>query len=187
MKSKISVDDAKKLLMKYVHDEFLLRHSEETEAIMIALAEYFGEDKELWGVTGLLHDLDYEQTKNCPENHGLRTCEILKDEGYDIPSMFHAIKAHTEKLGFLDVKRESRLDFCLSAAESITGLIFAYSLMRPNKSLEGASVKSLTKKFKDKSFAAKVNRELISDIEKAGLSRYEFFEISLKAISDLKQ
>lgn len=185
MKTTITAEEANVLLRKYLHQDYLLNHSRETEVIMRSLARHFGEDEELWGLTGLLHDLDLEQTVNDLEKHGERTCAIMEEEGYSIPVMFHAIKAHGENLGFLGVKRESKMEYCLAAAENVTGLIVAYVLMRPDKRIEGATASSLTKKFKDKSFAAKVNREFINDIEKAGLQRNEFFEIALNAMKGI--
>jgi hypothetical protein len=185
MKTTITIEEANGLLKKHLHQRYLLEHSRETEAIMRALARHFGENEELWGISGLLHDLDLEQTADDLSKHGERTCRILEEEGYSIPELSHAIKAHTENLGFLGVKRESRWDYCLAAAESVTGLIAAYVLMRPDKRIEGAKASSLTKKFKDRSFAAKVNRELISDIEKAGLQRNEFFELALDAMKGI--
>lgn len=185
MKNAITEKEARDLIKKYLHDPYLLAHSRETEVIMRALAKHFGKDEDFWGLTGLLHDLDMEETKDNLEKHGERTCELLKDEGYDLPEMFHAIKAHSENLGFLGVKRESKLDYCLAASENITGLIVAYTLMRPDKKLEGAKVKSLTKKFKDKSFAAKIKREFIDDITKVGLERSEFFRIALEAMKEI--
>ena len=185
MKTTITIEEANDLLKKYLHQEYLLEHSRETEVIMRALARHFGESEELWGISGLLHDLDLEQTANDLGKHGERTCQILEEEGYSIPELFHAIRAHTENLGFLGVKRESKLDYCLAAAESVTGLIVAYVLMRPDKRIEGANASSLTKKFKDKSFAAKVSRELINDIEKVGLQRNAFFEMALNAMKGI--
>ena len=185
MKTSITIEEANGLLKKYLHQEYLLEHSRETEVIMRALAKHFKENEDLWGISGLLHDLDLEQTTNDLSKHGERTCQILEEEGYLIPEMFHAIKAHTENLGFLGVKRESKLDYCLAAAESVTGLIVAYVLMRPDKKIEGASASSLTKKFKDKSFAAKVNRELINGIEHVGIKRNEFFELSLNSMKGI--
>ncbi len=187
MKNQITHEEANNLLKKYLHEPHLLQHSRETEVIMRALAKHFGEDEEFWGLTGLLHDIDMEQTINNLEKHGERSCEILQEEGYDIPEMFHAIRAHSENLGFLGVNRETKLDYCLAAAENTTGLIVAYTLMRPDKKIEGAEVKSITKKFKDKSFAAKIKREFIDDIEKVGLQRNDFFEIALNVNFDSAQ
>ena len=81
MKDNISLDQARILLKKYVHTVYLLKHSRETEVIMAALARHFGENEELWAVTGLLHDLDMDETQNQLERHGARTCEMLEQEG----------------------------------------------------------------------------------------------------------
>ncbi len=187
MKNIITIDEAKELLEKYLKTPYLRDHCRESEVVMRALAKRVGEDEEFWGVTGLLHDLDMDIVTKEEDlnNHGKRTIEILKEEGYEIPEMFQAIRAHTE--GFLEgksSKRESKLDYALGAGETVTGLITAYVRMRPEK-FEGAKVKSLNKKFKDKSFAANVSREFINDIEKVGLERGEFFQLALDAIKEI--
>lgn len=184
-KSSITLEEAQELLKKHLKEEYILHHSRETEVIMRALAKHFGEDEDFWGLTGLLHDLDMEEIGEDYAKHGERTVEILKEAGYDIPEMFQAIKSHTENLGFTDAKRESKLEFALSAAENISGFIVAYTLMRPDKKLEGVKVKSIKKKLKDKSFAAKVNRDLINDIEKTGLDRSEFLQIAIDAMKGI--
>lgn len=186
MKDSITLDEARDLVEKYLNEQHLLYHSRETEVIMRALANLFNEDEEFWGITGLLHDLDMEETGDDIEQHGERTCEILEEEGYEMPEMFRAIRSHAENLGYNDVKRESKLEYCLSAAENITGLITAYGLMRPEK-LNGMKASSLNKKFKDKSFAANVNRSLISDIEKAGIEKSEFFTLAIEAIQEIAE
>lgn len=185
MKDEITSDEARELLKKYLHEEYLLLHSRETEVIMRALAKHFEEDEELWGLTGLLHDLDMEEIGEEYAKHGERTCEILREEGYEIPEMFKAIVSHCENLGYTNAKRESRIDFALSAAENITGLISAYVLMKPDKKIEGTKVSSITKKIKDRSFAAKVNRDFINDIEKTGLDRAQFLEIAINAMTEI--
>lgn len=185
MKNAITIEEAREILHKYLQIDHLLLHSRESEVIMRALAKHFDEDEELWAACGLLHDLDLGELGENYETHGQKTCEILQEEGYDIPEMFQAIKSHTEELGFIGVKRESKLDFCLAAAENTTGLISAYILVRPDKSIVEAKVKSLNKKFKDKAFAAKVSRTMIADIEKTGLSRAEFFGIAIESIKEI--
>ncbi|MBU1019197.1 MAG: HD domain-containing protein [Patescibacteria group bacterium] len=185
MKNQITLEEAQELLKKHLHEQYLLHHSRETEVIMRALAKHFGEDEEFWGLTGLLHDLDMEEIGTDYAKHGDRTVEILQEEGYDIPEMFQTIKSHTENLGFTDIKRESKFEYSLSAAENISGFIVAYTLMRPDKKLENVTVKSIKKKLKDKSFAAKVNRELINDIEKTGLERSEFLQIAIDAMKGI--
>lgn len=183
-KTTININEANALIEKYLKQQYLKYHSRETEVIMRALAKHFGEDEEFWGITGLLHDLDMDETGGDIQTHGIRTIEILKEEGYDIPVMFRAIQSHVESLGVAGVLRESRLEYVLSAAENVTGLITAYALMRPEKMNE-MKASSLNKKFKSKAFAAKVSRELINDIEKAGLQKSEFFQISINAMQKI--
>ncbi len=188
MKNKITRAEAREILHKHLKTPYLRDHSRESEVVVAALAKRLGEDAELWGATALIHDLDMDLVtaeNNGMENHSRRTVEILREEGYDIPEMFQAIRAHTE--GFLksaDVKRQTKFDFALAAGETVTGLITAYVRMRPER-FEGANVPSLTKKFKDKSFAANVSREFINDIEKVGLERGEFFQIALDAMAEI--
>ena len=185
MKNTITAPEAHALLNQHLRQEYNVWHSLESEAIMKALARHFGENEELWGATGLLHDLDWEEVQDNTEMHAKKTVEILREAGYEIPDMFHAILAHCEGLPGNEVKRESRFDFALAAAESVTGLIFAYVLMRPDKKVATVEPSSINKKFKDKSFAAKVSREFIGDIEKTGLDRATFFQISLDAVKQI--
>jgi len=185
MKNSITRQEAFDLLKQHMKTEYNIWHSLESEAILRALARHFGENEELWGCAGLLHDLDWEEVQDNTENHAKKTVEILKAAGYEIPEMFHAILAHCEGLPGNDVKRESKLDFSLAAGESVTGLIFTYVLMRPDKKIAEVEPSSINKKFKDKSFAAKVSREFISDIEKIGLARADFFKIALDALKPI--
>ena len=186
MKDKITYDQAKKIWNKYLKTEYLRLHTRESEVIMRKLANHFGEDEELWGITGLLHDLDMDSINKDYSLHGKKTVEILKEEGYNIPEMFDAIIAHTEGLKESDAKRKTRLDYVLAAAENITGLISAYVLVRPDKKIEGTKVKSITKKIKDKAFAASVNRKFINDInEKTGMERSIFIQLSIDAMKEI--
>lgn len=179
----LTLDEAKKLIPKYLHDKNNQIHSRESEVVLRGLAKYFNEDESLWGLTGLLHDLDWEQTASNPIKHGLTTETILKSENLEAPAeLLHAIAAHNEE--YTGIKRESKLDYALAASESITGLIYAYALMRPEK-LAGMSASSLNKKFKDKYFAAKVSRALITDIEKIGLEKSQFFQIAINAMQEI--
>ena len=176
-------ENAYKLVQKYLQDTNNQFHSRESEVVLRAIAKELGEDQETWAIAGLLHDLDWEQTTEEFAQHGLKILDILKDEDFEISEeVAHAIAAHNEEN--TGVKRESKLDYALAAGESVTGLIYAYALMRPDKA-EGMKAKSLNKKFKDKGFAANVSRELISDIEKTGLEKARFFEISIKAIQEI--
>ncbi len=186
MKNQITYSEAKELFDKYLQTEYLRFHSRESEVIMRALAKKIGEDEELWGITGLLHDLDLDLIDGDYRKHGFKTVDILFDEGYNLPIIDSAIISHVEGIEGNKVKRETKLDFCLSASENLTGLISAYVLMRPDKKIAGLKAKSITKKFNSKSFAAKVNRDFINDITKVtDLERSEFFQLAIDAMSEI--
>jgi len=179
----ITTEKAHELVQKYLKDKNNQIHSRESEVVLRALSRELKEDEEMWGLAGLLHDLDWEQTSENWNQHGIKTMDILKNEDCEISKeVAHAISAHNEK--HTEIVRESKLDYALAAGESDTGLIYAYALMRPEK-LEGMKASSLNKKFKDKKFAANVSRDLISDIEKIGLEKSKFFEISIKAMQSI--
>jgi putative nucleotidyltransferase with HDIG domain len=184
----ITRDQAQALLDKHVTTDWIKLHSRETEVIMRALAKKLGEDEDLWGLTGLLHDLDMDEidVRN-PKDHGEKTVKILKEEfGEDVPKeMIQAIKAHTECLGLLGVNRQSKLDFALAAAENLSGFLVACALVMPDKKIATVKPTSVVKKLKDKSFAAKVNREFIYDIEKAGVKLEELIDLSLQALKGI--
>ncbi|MCG2690227.1 HD domain-containing protein [Candidatus Parcubacteria bacterium] len=179
----ITLEKAGELVRKYLQDKNNQLHSRESEVVLRAIAKELGEDEEVWGLAGLLHDLDWEQIADNYQDHGLKTITILKEEGYEVPEeVSQAISAHNEK--YTGTKRQSKLDYALAACESVTGLIYAYALMRPEK-LEGMKASSLNKKFKDEKFAANVQRELISNIEKAGIEKSKFFEIAITAMQSI--
>ena len=174
----ISYEDAKKLLDENVKDPVIKNHSREAEVVMRALAKHFGENEEVWGIAGLLHDVDFDKTKNDIENHGVLCKSILKDAGVS-DALINVITSHVAP------ERNTRFEHALAAGETITGLIYSYGLMRPDKKLENVEVKSIRKKFKDKSFAAKVNRETILECEQIGLELNDFLEISLGAMKGI--
>ena len=181
----ITIEKARKLVKKYLRDKNNQIHSRESEVVLRAVAKELEEDEKIWGITGLLHDLDWEQTSEDWKNHGIKTLEILKEEGFEIPEeMARAISSHNEE--HTNIIRKSKLDYALAAGESITGLIYAYARLRPEK-LERMKASSLNKRFKEKSFAANVSRELISDIEKIGLEKSRFFEIAIKAMQEIAE
>ena len=186
MKTAMEYGDAVKLFDKYIKTEHLRLHSRESEVIMRKIAKYFEEDENLWGITGLLHDLDMDLINGNYTQHGEKTIELIKDAGYDIPEMFKAIKAHTEVLENSEGKRETRLDYVLAGAENLTGIISAYVAVRPGKKIEGAKQKSVVKKLKDKSFAAAVNRQMINDVsEKTDLERSQFIQMGIEAMTEI--
>ncbi len=180
----LTLEKARELLKKYLHVSHNRIHSRESEVVLRALARRFNEDEEKWGIAGLLHDLDWEETAEDFPRHGLRILEILESEGVELPDdSLHAIRSHN--FGYNGVSRETKFDFALAAGETVTGLIYAYARMRPEK-LAGMKASSLNKKFKDKSFAATCSRETINEIEKAGLPRAEFFALAIEAIQSIE-
>mgnify|MGYP001409825567 FL=1 len=178
------------LLEKYIKTPWLKLHMRESEVIMRALARRFGEDEEVWGISGLIHDLDYDYVGKDPKRHVVEFDKILEMEslvvGEDIPEeMYYAIKAHYEEHPDIQQKRESKLDYALSASETISGFLVACALVQPDKKISSVDVESVKKKFKKKDFAKAVRRELIYDIEKIGMSLDEFIEISLKSLREI--
>ncbi len=174
----ISRDEAFALVTERIPQANLLSHCVATEIIMEALAERLGlgsEDVERWALTGLLHDLDYAETGDDPERHGLITVELL--EGVLDDEMLHAILAHAGK-----APRETQMDHALWCADPTTGFIVATALVRPDRSLEGVEVKSLKKRWKEKAFARGANREQMAGHEALGLEREEFLALALDAM-----
>jgi putative nucleotidyltransferase with HDIG domain len=145
--------DALALMHDHVDSESLRRHMYSVEAAMRAYARRFGEDEELYGITGLLHDFDYEKR---PEEHPLVAAELLRERSYP-EAMVHAVLAHNEPR--TGVAPETLLDRTLFACDEITGLITAAALVRPSRSVMDLEAKSVMKKMKDKAFAAGVSRE----------------------------
>jgi len=170
-------EEALKLLKEHLHDDRLVKHSLAVEAIMAGLAERFGEDRELWSLTGLLHDLDYEETSSNFQLHGVRSAELL--EGKLPQEALEAIRAHNELTGY---RSESRLALALQAADQVSGLITATALVMPGKKLREVKVSSLKKKFKQKDFARKIDRGKILQVEKLGLTLEDFFALSLESL-----
>jgi uncharacterized protein len=182
----ITYEQAKDILHKYIKQPANINHCRESEVIMRALAKRLGEDEELWGIAGLLHDIDWEVISGDVEEHGIKMQEIFKEEGVS-DELSAVVVSHvggcTEKLP--ENKRESKFEHALAAGETITGLIFASALVNPEKKLSAVKVKSIKKKMKDKSFAAKVNRDTIRECEHLGLELEEFIEISLTAMQGI--
>jgi putative nucleotidyltransferase with HDIG domain len=156
----------------------LVNHCVATEIIMEALARRFGlpeADIARWALAGLLHDLDYAETAEDFERHGVITAELLADQLDE--EQLHAILAHAEK-----APRDSLMDKALYAADPTTGFIVAAALVRPDKSLAGVEVRSLLKRWKEKAFARGANREQMAACEDLGLSREEFLALALAAM-----
>jgi uncharacterized protein len=166
------------LLKKHVSNPKMISHSIASEAVLRALARKLGEDEDLWGYAGLLHDIDVEITNADSKKHALVGAEMLANELP--PEAINAIKMHNEYATGLP--RQNRFQYALAAGETITGLIFATALVYPDKKIESVKVKSITKRMKEKLFAASVNRETILECEKIGIPLDEFVDISLAAL-----
>lgn len=170
--------EAFELLRKHVSNKNLVNHCLACEAIMRKLAKNFGEDEETWGLAGLLHDLDYDYTKDKPEEHGLKSVEILGDSvGEEIKN---AILAHCEKK-----TPETLMEKALYAVDPTSGFIAAAALIKPEKKLEVIDVEFLKNRFKEKGFAKGANREQMKTCENIGLSLEEFYSISLDAMKEI--
>ena len=175
----ISDEEAMEML-EQVDMENLRKHMLAVGAIMEKLAERFGEDKEMWKLTGWLHDIDYK--KSDMNEHGLISAKML--EGKLPEEALHAIKAHNELTG---VKAESLMDKALIAADAVSGLVVATALIMPGKKLEEVKISSLINKFKDKSFARRVERGRIMVCNEIGMPLEEFLGISLEAMKGISE
>lgn len=178
----ITREQALELLTDNTPDTHLMNHALETEAVLRGLALELDEDPDLWGLTGLLHDLDYAKTQDSPERHGLVAADEL--QGMLPGQALQAIRAHNGERN--NTPPQSRLDFALRCGESVTGLVSASALVRP-QGMQGMKAKSLKKKMKDKSFAAKVNRENIRECEHLGLDLTRFLDIAVSSMTPIAE
>jgi len=181
--------EAIELLKKYNSPENIAdwNHFLESEAIMKGVACFLGEDEEKWGMLGLLHDVDWGLTKENTKEHLTKTFSILNEAGFD-EEFINIVISHGygfDCAGLKDKRRKKKIEYALAACETLTGLIHAYALMR-GKRISDMKVKGLKKKFKDKRFAANCNREVVKEIEEAGLNLDEFFELSIEALKKIK-
>ena len=154
----ITREEAWDLLTEYNKEKFHLKHAVTVEGVMRYFAEKLGyaEEKEFWGVVGLLHDLDFEMF---PEQHCIKEQEIMRERGID-EKIIHATASHGYALT-VDIKPEHEMEKVLYAVDELTGLIGAVALMRPSKSVSDLEVKSVRKKYKTANFAAGCSREVI--------------------------
>jgi len=153
----LSKEEALDILRTNIANENLRKHHYAVAAAMRALAEAFDGDPDKWEVVGLLHDADYEETRDDPDHHTLVIAEQLEERGVS-EEIIHAIKAHNYER--LDVKPQTKMEWSLVTCDDLTGLIVAVALVHPTK-LDGVSVESVMKKFDSKSFASGADRERI--------------------------
>jgi len=175
-------DDALDLLRQYVKNEKMIYHSLSSEAVLQALAKKLGRDEDKWALAGLLHDIDVEVTNADPRTHSLKARELLADYNLD-EDILDAISMHNEMA--TGKPRETEFQHALAAGETVTGLIYATALVYPDKKIASVKPKSVTKRMKQKAFAASVNRDIIMECEKIGIPLPEFVEISLDAMKEI--
>ncbi|MEZ0537825.1 HDIG domain-containing metalloprotein [Caldicellulosiruptoraceae bacterium PP1] len=168
-------------LNKRIKTKNLIKHCLACEAIMKELAQYFEQDIEKWGLAGLLHDIDYEETKDSPQTHSILGSQILEELGFS-NDVVYAVKVHNDAHG---LPRLSLLDKSLYAADPTTGLIVAGALIHPSKKLSEINVDFLMNRFNEKSFAKGANREQIKACNELGLELDEFLGISLNAMQKI--
>jgi putative nucleotidyltransferase with HDIG domain len=160
-----------------VQDKNMIKHMLATEAIMRALARKLGEDEGEWGITGLIHDIDMELVEGDMSSHSKLGADIAQELGAS-EAMAHAILCHNEAHG---IPRETKLDKALFCADPLSGLITAAALVRPDK-LGGLTTKSVMKRFREKSFAAGINREQVAKCQEIGLELEEFISLGIEAM-----
>ncbi len=165
-------EEALALLKEFNKSESLIKHGLSVEGVMRYMARKRGEDEEKWGIIGLVHDLDYERY---PEQHCKKTREILEERGWP-EDYIRAIMSHGWGL-VTDVEPQLEMEKVLYTIDELTGLVTAVALVRPSKSVLDMKVKSVTKKWKDKSFAAGVDREVIANgARMLGMELKDLFE-----------
>jgi putative nucleotidyltransferase with HDIG domain len=172
-------EESWELLCEWTESDSLRKHMLAVEAAMRAYAHKFGEDEEKWGITGLLHDMDYEKHPT-PAEHPMTGVRELESRGYP-EDVLEAIKGHAD---YLDVPRETLLAKTLYAVDELSGFVVACALVRP-EGLEGLKAKSVRKKMKQKSFAASVNREdIIRGAEELGVDLNEHIDFVAAALRE---
>lgn len=179
-------DIAWNILNDHMKTPYLIKHSLAAEAAMQGLAEHFGEDKESWGIVGLMHDADYEQTKDTITDHTEVAAKWLTEAGAT-DDIISAIRSHAYSHTGKNPP-VTKMEWAIFCCDELTGLIVAAALVSPEKKLKNLTVESVLKRFKSPSFAAKVNRESIGKSEKElGIKLPEFIEVvldSMKRISN---
>jgi len=167
------------LLHNHLRAANLRSHCLASEAIMRALARRLGQDEERWGLAGLLHDLDFEATREEPGRHTVVASQALRHAGID-DEVIDAIRHHNAEA--LNLQRSTLFHHALAAAETITGLIVASALVQPDKKLASVKPESVIKRMAKKDFARAVDRNVIRECEKLGLTLEEFVELAVGAM-----
>jgi putative nucleotidyltransferase with HDIG domain len=176
--------DAWELVAEFTKSPNLIKHMLAVEAAMRAYARRFGEDEELWATVGLVHDFDYEQNPDLSvEGHPVTGSKILRQRGWP-EDVIRAVLSHASE--YTGVLRETQMEKALWAVDELTGLITAVALVRPSKSLHDVKIKSVRKKWKDRAFAAAVNRQEIEEAaDDLGVELWEHVGVVLEAMKGI--
>jgi len=172
-------EEALGLVKKHLKNKNLVKHCLAVEACMRAMAAKMDADPDVWGMAGLLHDLDYEVTDKSPEKHALETVEMLKDVDL-APEIPQAILAHAGR-----VPCASPMDWSIFAIDPLTGLIIAATLMHPSRKLAEVDTEFVMRRFKEKSFARGAKREDIEQVSHVGMELNDFVSLCLGAMQGI--
>jgi uncharacterized protein len=173
----VTRDEALAIVRKYSEKDITFRHLVSVEGVMGALARRFDEDEERWGLAGLFHDLDQDQTHDNIERHGHQSVEWLRAEGFEDEAVLNAVLAHAYA-----ENQKDRMSKVISHADGVAGLLVACALVRPERAA-GMKVSSVKKKLKQRSFAPGVERDKISGVEESiGIPMDEFLAVSIEGL-----
>ncbi len=179
----LSREEALELVQERISQGNLVKHCQAVEAVMRKLADHFDEDQEKWGLVGLLHDIDYEETADDEERHSLVGAKELAEMGF-ADDIVYAVKAHNGAHG---LERKSLLDKALYASDPLTGLIVASALIHPDKSLEALDTEFVMNRYEENSFARGADREVIASCQEMDLELEEFIALALEAMQEKSQ
>ncbi len=174
-------EKAYQLVKENISQENLVKHCLAAEGVMRRLAEYFDKDVEKWGLTGLLHDIDYEQTSDNPEQHSIVGAEMLEEMGLD-DDIVYAVKVHNHEHG---LERKSLMDKALYSSDPLTGLIVASALIHPEKSLDAVDTEFVMNRYSESSFAKGANRDVIASCKEMDLKLEEFIGLALEGMQSI--
>lgn len=176
----MNLERARAVVTKYAEKDTTVRHLISVEGVMRALADHFEENRERWGLAGLFHDLDQDQTHDDPARHGHQSVEWLRDEGLEDDGVLNAVLAHAH-----DEFQTDLMSKTIVHADGIAGLLVACALVRPEKA-SGMKVSSVKKKLKERSFAPGVEREKIRGVEESiGIPLEDFIVVSIKGLQEV--
>jgi putative nucleotidyltransferase with HDIG domain len=172
-------DEALELVKAHLKNKNLVKHCLAVEACMRAMARKLGQDEEIWGLAGILHDLDYEITEKSPELHTTETVKILTEKGLS-PDIIRTVQAHAGQ-----VECRNEMEWSIYAIDPLTGLIIAATLMHPSRKLREVDLEFVKRRYKEKSFARGARREDIEQIANIGMELDDFIGICLGAMQEI--